>query len=425
MPWFKSLFKKIYTESLKAPARQYKYLTEGKLKNKDTVSYVFKASSNYYILLNTKKDSKEFEFKIEIRDDTVKLSSLIDDLTYVYKEMYNSIPERIVNHIKNNIETQKKILGEYIVKDQNISFLFNYYDPFNANDPFGLKLTDNSKLTDIHKSKLTINNDNSIQIFINYVNLLIVSYDDFYATASGRLKKKGSNYSGKEDFRDDIRDVIIWSQGPYDKKGGKKNNSKKSKDEKMSGGENGEISKTFKRKSPGMGITPYDLTISTEPNSIINLEIKITSNNLLFKTFKEGFSLPLKPKTNTNAQTIYDIKNLFDQKIKKTTRLGKEFVVNGQTILFKFNLDSKKSTVTIGDKSISINITFMNVLFSIYSNNKLSLLNKPSNGKPFKNVVINIRDKIGKEQTNKTTNQTNQQNNKPIKQPYQVPYNIR
>ena len=191
MPWFKPLFKEIYTDSFQAPARQYKYLTEGKLKNKDTVSYVFKASNNYYILLNTKKDSKEFEFKIEIRDDTVKLSSLIDDLTYVYKEMYNSIPERIVNHIKNNIETQKKILGEYIVKDQNISFLFNYYDPFNANDPFGLKLTDNSKLTDIHKSKLTINNDNSIQIFINYVNLLIVSYDDFYATASGRLKKKG------------------------------------------------------------------------------------------------------------------------------------------------------------------------------------------------------------------------------------------
>ena len=442
-------YKEIHTDSFKAPAWQYKLLTEGKLKNKDTVSYVFKASSNYYILLNTKKDSKEFEFKIEIRDDTVKLSSLIDDLTYVYKDRYNSMPERIVNHIKHNIKTQKKILGEYIVKDQNISFLFNYYDP-----P-GQILTDN------HKSKLTINNNNSIQIFLSYVNLLIVSYDHSFVESSNRLKakpiissfykkNKGSNYSDKEDFRDDIRDVIIWSQGPYGKKGGKKNNSKKSKDEKMSGGENGEISKTFKRKSPGMGITPYDLTISSEPNAIINLEIKITSSFLPFKTFKESFSESLKPRKNTNnAVTIHRIKELFDQKIKKTTSLGKEFVVNGQTILFKFNLASEKSTVTIGDKSISINTTFMGVLFSIYSNNKLSLLNKPSNGKPFKNVLINISDKIGKEQTNKTKKLTNQQNNKPTNQinqinqptnktnqptnqpikqpiePYKVPYNIR
>ena len=194
------------------------------------------------------------------------------------------------------------------------------------------------------------------------------------------------------------------------------NNSKKSKAEKMTGSQNGEISKTFKRKSPGYGVTPYDLTISTEPNDIINLEIKITSNNLPFTKFKESFSDPLVPVHNSNATNIVRIKNHFDKHIEITTFLGKKFVVNDQTILFKFNLKSDNSTVTInGIYPLAIKTKFKDVLFNLYSNNKLNYLTETNKGNTFKNVITNITKK---------NNQQIQSTKKQISVPV-VPYNLR
>jgi hypothetical protein len=206
-----------------------------------------------------------------------------------------------------------------------------------------------------------------------------------------------NGYKEKKDFEKCFNEIVAHVGGKQE--GGKKKSrksktrkiTKKSKVRKMTGGENEEIKETFQR-SPVMGIKPYDLTISTT-NRKINLEIKITSDMVPFKKFKESFSELLIPKGNSNVVNITRIKELFDEKIMKTSFARTEFVKNGQTILFEFDLNSDNSKVTIGDKSIAIKTDFKDVLFNLFSNNSKKLLKVRNNGKTFKNVVSKITNR--------------------------------
>lgn len=356
----------------------------------------FLAHNNYDVILSGVKDSKCFTIEFE---STSSFPFSSTPFANDFENYMNGDEKCSKQGCITNIINEIKAKGQ-----KKISFEFH-------------PITDKTFMTSFLKigdEKIQINTNFKDQIHSLYL-IFQPKYRDYL------LKdKKGSNYQNQRNFDQEFRNILEFVK--FNKQNGGKKKSKKSKAVKMTGGQNKTTSTTFKRKKIGMGITPYDLTLSTEPGGIINLEIKITSNVIPFKDFKDGFSKLLNPKNKNNLQTIYDIINLFDQKIERKAYFGREVVVNGQTILFKFNLASKESTVTIGDKSISINTTFIGVLISIYSNSELNLLNKRSNGKSFKNVITNITDKISKEQTNKPNNPTNQitqptnkTNNKPNK----------
>lgn len=341
-------------------------------KMKKKMEYTFRAKNGYDVILSGIENSKTFIIQL---NSTAMFSStpFANDFEKYMSGSQECTKEGCIKSIIDFIKSKGQ---------KNISFIFQ-------------PITGQSKLTSLLKIE-----ENSLKINTNFMKEIEFFYSNYNVIKRGYMLEDvlgNSKYEEYNMFKNKFIEIVKFVK--FDEKtGGKKNNSKKSKAGKMTGGQNGEISKTFKRKSPIPGVTPYNLTISTKSDGIINLEVKITSSVLPFTMFKESFSAQLVPiNKNSNVVNIYSIKDFFDKKIKKKTYLtGKEYVENGQTILFKFNLNSDDSTVTIGDESISIKTKFKDVLFNLYSNNKLNILKKTENGLTFKSVKNNIMSKISK-----------------------------
>jgi hypothetical protein len=355
--------------------------------NNSILEYKFRAINGYDVILSGKKDAQCFNLNINIINSFLS-SSFNKDLNHLtpnYIHEDGKCMEECVNSIKNFINNNIKTSFSFITSGQIISFTFQ---------------TDRNK-----KSTLQIG-DKSIIINSNSQDRIESMYSNRFYFGSNRKIRYGylltdamgmNGYQEKKDFEKCFNEIVAHVGGKQE--GGKKKSrksktrkiTKKSKVRKMTGGENEEIKETFQR-SPVMGIKPYDLTISTT-NRKINLEIKITSDMVPFKKFKESFSELLIPKGNSNVVNITRIKELFDEKIMKTSFARTEFVKNGQTILFEFDLNSDNSKVTIGDKSIAIKTDFKDVLFNLFSNNSKKLLKVRNNGKTFKNVVSKITNR--------------------------------
>ena len=290
----------------------------------------FEAKKGYKVVIYSKKLSEKIEVKIET---TNNLNSVIKDLNdccakkCTENETLRDQYTKIIEFIQNN-STKKSIVFE-----------------FNQN---------NSKVT-IGDQSLNIDYKFMIILYYNYSSILLRDYSE--------------DYQGGEDFQKYMVTAIkLASKNP--KQAGGKKKSKKSKAVKMTGGENEEISKTFKRK-PIMGlVTPYDLTISTNlTHGTIKLIFKITSDKLPLNMFIDGITSKISPRNEKNRTNIATIVKFFKNEIKKTFT---GFIQKGQIITFIFDLKKSNGTITINEKTENINVGFKDVMFNLFTEDILN-----------------------------------------------------